>query len=169
MEKTKILLPNCCLPVGVVLLALGVVLGFMFTMFDISVSWNMICQTLGLTNVAGSTASQAEGSLELSAFGSDSDLMFTTSGILFVIGSMMTGFSRLKDEDEYMTTLRLRSLVASLYLYATSMVITLICCWGVQFLVVVVYESFAMFAFYLLSFYWQVFSVRRKLRSVIDE
>ena len=70
------------------------------------------------------------------AFDGGSDIVSTFIGLLLLIGGVFIGFSRNRDEDEYIALVRYESLIIALYANSLVLLVSLIFVWGLPFLYV---------------------------------
>lgn len=81
-----------------------------------------------------------------------------------VIGGILVGFSKLKIEDEFTSKIRYESLVWASYLnYGLILFFTLFI-YGMSYLNVLFYNTFAMLFFFIIRFHYQIY----KLNKVAD-
>lgn len=156
------LLPHWCKKIGMVLFPISLVLEIAclleirFDFFQFEISLNDIREWLGLPALA------CDDSLgNIGHFTSCSDLLPTVVDVLFIVGSCLLGFSKLRDEDEYFSKIRMQALVLAVYLYAAVLIVGEIFCWGTSFLYFMRCCIFAPVLFFLIFFYARVAAVRK--------
>lgn len=100
-----------------------------------------------------------------SGFDAESNLVNTLIGVLLVVGGVLVGFSRMKEEDEYIGHLRYESLVVALYVNSALLVLSLVLVWGLDFLSVMMYNMFSTLIVFLVCFYTRLYIAKRRLRN----
>lgn len=77
-------------------------------------------------------------------------------GASFIISGLFVAFSREKDEDEYISKLRLESLVWAMYLNYILLFIALFVFYELNFLIVMSLAIFTVLLIFILRFSWQL-------------
>lgn len=83
----------------------------------------------------------------------DKNLTDEFVGVGFLLSLILAGFSKLKTEDEYSASLRLKSLVQSLYLNAALLLVALLFFYSFEFLNALIYVAFSPFIFHVILFH----------------
>lgn len=86
-------------------------------------------------------------------------------GILLIFSSLIVAFSREKVEDEYISKLRLESLVWGVYLNYGILAIAFIFVFGISFLWVMIFNMYTILWFFIIRFNWQL----HKLKNSTNE
>jgi len=94
------------------------------------------------------------------------DISGTLVGILFLIGALLVGFSREKNEDEFIEQLRLSSLLWAVLLNYTLLLVAFAFVYGMAFLTVMLYNMFTVLAIFILRFNYLLY---RNAKSAPDE
>jgi len=121
-------------------------------------SWNDFRELFGLERLK-------VGVNHFSGFDAESDIVLTLTGVLLVAGGLMAGFSRMKEEDEFIGHLRYESLVVAMYANCALLVLSLVLVWGLDFLYVMMYNMFSTLAVFLVCFYVRLVVAKRRLRD----
>lgn len=133
MKRHVCLLPYRAKCAGWVILGTGVLLwaAWILGNGDWDVSLNNIRSLLGMDTI------QVDGDpLGLGGFNAETGLASTCTSVLILIGSILAGFSRCKEEDEFTQYLRYRALsVTILGLMVLDLMVVLFF-WGASFLIV---------------------------------
>ena len=161
MKTTKLLLPNGLKRVGWWMIASGAVLALVYGLAPEGVlceSWNDFRALIGLERLQTPVN-------HFSGFDAESNLVNTLIGVLLVAGGVLVGFSRMKEEDEYIGHLRYESLVVALYVNSALLVLSLVLVWGLDFLSVMMYNMFSTLIVFLVCFYTRLFIAKRRLRN----
>lgn len=106
-------------------------------------------------------------------FGKNQSLAFietnvtnTVVGILFIVGAMLVGFSKEKVEDEYLSKLRLSSLLWAVWVNYFLLLLSFVFVYGMAFLNVMVYNMFTVLLIFILRFNYILY---KNSKSVSDE
>jgi len=94
------------------------------------------------------------------------DITNTLAGALFIIGGLLVGFSKEKNEDEFISNLRLSSL---LWAVVTNYIVLLFCLvfvYGPPFLNVMLYNMFTILIIFIVRFNYVLY---RNLKAIADE
>lgn len=76
----------------------------------------------------------------------------TVIGILIIIGAVLVGFSKEKNEDEFIAKLRLESLLWAVYINYGLLLLCFLFIYGLTFLSVMVFNMFTVLIFFLIRF-----------------
>ncbi len=87
--------------------------------------------------------------------------------LLLIFGSVFIALSKEKTEDEYISKIRLESLVWATYVNYAVLVLTIIFVYGLAFLWVLVFNMFTILFFFLIRFNWIM--VQTQKRTLKDE
>lgn len=91
------------------------------------------------------------------------DIGNTFIGSLFIIGGLMVGFSREKNEDEYIANLRLNSLLWAVLVNYLILLFMFLFIYGLGFLSVMIYNMFTVLVIFIAKFNY---SLLRHSKSV---
>lgn len=154
------LLPKGFKVPGLCLLAAGVVLGILSCVIpdSMSVSWNDIRELFG----AGRIETKATF---LGNFTANSDLLMTIIGLLMVVGGVFAGFSRNREEDEFIEQIRYESLLLSIYINSIALIACLIFVWGLSFISVMFCSLFSVLCIFIICFYIRVLINKKTMRN----
>jgi hypothetical protein len=94
------------------------------------------------------------------------DVTNSLVGFLFIIGGLMVSFSKERIEDEFITNLRLSSLLWSVWVNYGLLLIAFIFIWNFDFLSVMVYNMFTILIIFIIRFN---FILYRNSKMAIDE
>lgn len=152
MSTTKLLLPRRCKIIGLCLLVIGITL---YVIPNLSVSINDIVSIFG-KNIEKSDENFGNFILH-------TDLLPTLIGIVLIIAGIFIGFSKNKEEDEFIDQLRYESLILSFYVNSIILIVSFLAVWGFNFLVVMEISLISSIYFYIVCFYVKLFINKRKL------
>ncbi len=92
----------------------------------------------------------------------DDNILNEIMGVLIIIGSLLVAFSKELNEDEYISKIRLESLVWATYFNYSLLLFSLIFFYGFTFLWVMVFNMFTILIFFIFRFNWEI----RKLKKL---
>ena len=84
-------------------------------------------------------------------------------GVLVIISAILVAFSREVDEDEYISKIRLESLVWATYVNYSIMLLSFLFVYGFSFLWVMIFNMFTLLIFFIIRFNWQVVKFRKSV------
>lgn len=87
-------------------------------------------------------------------------------GVLMIISGLFVGFSRLEDEDEYISKLRLESLVWSVYANYLVLLFAFLFVNGMSFVWVMIFNMYTILFFFIIRFHWKLYQFKN---SVYEE
>jgi hypothetical protein len=94
------------------------------------------------------------------------DITNTVTGALFIIGGMLVGFSKEKNEDEFITGLRLSSLLWAVCVSYLLLLVAFLFVYGTAFLQVMVYNMFTVLIIFIVRFNYILY---RNSKTAPDE
>jgi len=77
-------------------------------------------------------------------------------GVLIIFSSLLVAFSKEKSEDEYISKIRLESLVWAVYLNYAILLISFLFIFDLSFLWVMLFNMFTILLFFIIRFNWQI-------------
>ncbi len=84
-------------------------------------------------------------------------------GVLIIVGAILVAFSREKVEDEFITKIRLESLVWATYINYAILLVSLILIYYIAFLSVMILNMFALLLFFIIKFHWEIWKLNKSL------
>ncbi|RZJ32053.1 MAG: hypothetical protein EOO48_00015 [Flavobacterium sp.] len=84
---------------------------------------------------------------------------------LMLIGALLTGFSKLKNEDEMTAKIRYESLAWAVYVNVAVMVLATIFIYGVFYFEVLILNMFTMLFFFILRFHLKLYMLNKSMRD----
>lgn len=130
--ETKLLLPHKCKLIGIVIAILGIAAFISSDMFDLRLK-------IGKT-----------------------DMAFTLSCALMIIGGVMTAFSKEKTEDEFISKLRLSSLLWAVFINYVLLLIGVLAVYGLNFLDILFYNMFTPLIIFIVRFNFLYYKYSRQ-------
>jgi hypothetical protein len=85
----------------------------------------------------------------------------TITGILLLLSMTLAAFSREKNEDEYITKLRLESLVWSVFVNCAFILFSLFFLWGWSFAFIMGLNIYSILFLFILKFNFQLYRLKR--------
>jgi len=82
-------------------------------------------------------------------------------GVFVIISSLIVAFSREKLEDEYISKIRLESLVWAVYLNYAILIISFLFLFDMTFFWVMIFNMFTIILFFIIRFHWQIYSLKK--------
>ncbi len=82
-------------------------------------------------------------------------------GILIIISSLLVAFSEEKSEDEYISKIRLESLVWAVYFNFAILLLSFLFVYGLYFLWVMIFNMFTVLLFFIVRFNWQISKLKK--------
>ena len=160
MKSTKFLLPSGYKKAGWWIFGITVVLIIIHSIFQsqCDFSLNNIRELFAMEHLEG------KGDFLSSSFGPNDDLLLTLIGILLIVAGIFIGFSRNKEDDEFIEQLRYESLILSLYINSGIMLLCLIFVWGLPFLWVMMINIFSILYVFIFCFYLRLYLNKRSMR-----
>lgn len=172
--KTKNLLPNRWKPIGWALLFIFIPLGIWYVtdeedfpiQANVTIPWKFggdysISGTVsnGGSNFSGTSSTDAgkEETLTL-------NLIDEILSLAIIIGFLLTGFARVKNEDERIAQMRLESLQWAIYGNTFVLAGCIIFIHGLLFLNVMIYNMFTPLLIFVLRFHWLLWKEARELK-----
>ncbi len=81
--------------------------------------------------------------------------------VLVIIGGLLVAFSRQYNEDEFIASIRLKSLVWATYLNYAILIIALILVHEFSFFWVMIFNMFTMLIFFIILFHWNLVKLKK--------
>ncbi|MFT4093097.1 MAG: hypothetical protein QM640_05605 [Niabella sp.] len=90
----------------------------------------------------------------------------TVEGVLFIIGALLVGFSKEKNEDEFISNLRLSSLLWAVLVNYVLLIFSFLFIYGTAFLNVMLYNMFTVLIIFIVRFNYVLY---RNSKSMSNE
>jgi len=151
--KVKYLFPNKFKKVGWFVLIPSVIIGLVTLVLGYEPDFLIV-------NVPAIFISELFGYKQL--FGViENNIMNEILGILIIISSIFVAFSKEKLEDEFISKIRLESLVWAVYVNYAILLFSFLFIYGLSFLWVMVFNMFTVLLFFIIRFNWQIFKLKK--------
>ena len=82
-------------------------------------------------------------------------------GALIVLSSLLVAFSKEESEDEYISKIRLESLVWAVYFNYAILLISFVLIFDLAFLWVMIFNMFTILLFFIIRFNWQISKLKK--------
>ena len=89
------------------------------------------------------------------------NLLPTIIGICFIAGGILVAFSKVKEEDEYISELRLSSLLWAVYVNYALLLLAFIFIYNMSFLTVMMYNMFTILIFFIIRFHFILYKTSK--------
>jgi len=154
--KTKLLLPNYLKKIGWILLIPSALFGLFIIISDFEFKF---LDMKVFTIYSGSGVFQ-----DPVLFGMiKANLTGTLIGILFLIGAIFVAFSKEKSEDEFITKVRLESLLWATYINHGVLIFCFLFFYEFEFLYVMIFNMFTILIFFIIRFYYILYRANKAL------
>lgn len=108
-------------------------------------------------------------SLTTQSFGNSTSHLFKNNianeivGVAFTIGALFAGFSKEKNEDEYISSIRLDSLLWATYVNYAILIVTMLLVYDMGFFTVMIFNMFTVLIIFLLRFNFVLYRSNKTL------
>ena len=155
--KTRYLFPSKYKKVGWILLFVGVAFGIIAIINDFEApQWKMKVFALFKDDFINGE--------DYSFSWFKDDVFNELTSILISIGGLLVGFSKSKFEDEYISRVRMESLIWATYVNYGVLLFTILFVFGMPFLNVMIYNMFTILIFFIIRFHYMLYKTKRQLR-----
>lgn len=94
----------------------------------------------------------------------DNNIWNEILGVLIIISALFVAFSKEKLEDEYISKIRLESLVWAVYANYAILLISFLFIFDLSFLWVMIFNIFTILLFFIIRFNWQISKLKKSAR-----
>lgn len=135
----------------------GLVLGIVLTIYDYDFPyWEVnVFPLIGDNSVLSSNQA-----LEWSK----NNIADELTSLLLIIGGILVSFSKTKDEDEYIATMRMESLIWATYVNYAVLVFAILFVFDMSFLSIMIYNMFTILFIFMIRFHYLLFKVKKGMR-----
>lgn len=155
---TKLLLPSKYKTIGWVILIPAAIMGIVISFTGYEANW-FSAKVLSIFN------DPIFGKKEYFSF-VQTDITNTVVGILFILGGLLVSFSKEKNEDEYISRLRLSSLLWAVAVSYLLLLFAFAFVYGTAFLNVMIYNMFTVLIIFIIRFNYILY---KNTKTVSDE
>lgn len=93
----------------------------------------------------------------------NNNVLNEVSGVLIIISSLLVAFSKEKSEDEYISKIRLESLVWAVYFNYAILLISFILIFDMSFFWVMIFNMFTVLLFFIIRFNWRISKLKKTI------
>lgn len=83
--------------------------------------------------------------------------------VLIIVGGILIGFSKAKVEDEFISRIRMESLIWATYVNYIVLVASIVFVYGMAFFDILVYNMFTMLIFFILRFHYVLYKSKKNM------
>jgi len=83
--------------------------------------------------------------------------------VLIIIGGILVGFSKAKEEDEFISRIRMESLIWATYVNYTVLLFSIVLVYGISFFNILVYNMFTTLIFFILRFHYVLYKSKKNM------
>ncbi|MEX1382059.1 hypothetical protein [Lutibacter sp.] len=151
--KSQLLFSNKYKPMGWVLFLIGVVLGtiLMINEFDIPNWETKVFPLISENDIFSSPALKW----------SSNNIADELASLLLIFGGILVSFSKTKDEDEYISKIRMESLIWATYVNYAILIIAILFVFDFSFFNVLIYNMFTLLLFFMLRFHYVLYKTKK--------
>ncbi|MBS4013613.1 MAG: hypothetical protein KGZ97_07615 [Bacteroidetes bacterium] len=153
--KTNYLFPNQFKRIGWLLFIPGVLFGIVFLIYQSQISFfNIKVFAVAEEPIFGNTNFFSI---------SENNILDEISSLLLIIGALLIAFSKEKSEDEFISKIRLESLVWATYINYAILILAIIFVYDMAFLWVLIFNMFTLLIFFLVRFNWALYKFKNQI------
>lgn len=156
--KTNYLFPNRFKKIGWLLFILGIILGIVYLIYQS----DMTLFNIKIFAIAEKTIFSDANFFSIL----ENNVLDEISSILLIIGALLIAFSKEKSEDEFISKIRLESLVWATYINYAILILAIIFVYDMTFLWVLVFNMFTLLVFFIIRFNWALY---KSTNQISDE
>ena len=158
--KTSYLFPNRFKKIGWVMFILGALLGIVYLIFGVNSDIKMF--DVNVLAVITDT-SLADGITFFKVV--DNNILDEIAGVLLIIGAIFIAFSKEKSEDEFISKIRLESLVKATYVNYAILLFAIIFVYDWMFFWVIVFNMFTILILFVIIFNRALYKSNKQLKN----
>ena len=153
--KTNYLLPNKFKKIGWIVFVPSFIMGILWLIFEFEPNFFDV-------NVISFFNNELFNSPEFVVI-VENNIANEILGVLIIISASFVAFAKEKNEDEFISKLRLESLVIATYLSYGILIFALLFIYNMAFLTVMIINMFTILIFFILHFNWALYKSKRGL------
>ncbi len=153
--RTNYLLPNSFKRIGWFLFIPGIILGTVFLIIEPEINF------LNVTVFSIAEHSFME-EREFFTF-TENNVLDELSGLLIIVGALFIAFSKEKSEDEFISKIRLDSLVWATYINYTILLFAILFVYDMAFLWVMVFNMFTLLIFFIVRYNLALYNLQKQV------
>lgn len=153
--KANFLFPGKFRTGGWILFIPGLILGVLFLFFNFEPTF------LEINMPALLSESFMDGAVFCTY--TETNLIDEIAGVLIIMGGLLIAFSKEKQEDEFISRIRLESLVWATYVNYAVLLLAIIFVYELAFLWIMVINMFTLLFFFIIRFNWVLYQSRKRM------
>jgi len=156
--KSRYLFSHKFKPFGWILFSVGIVLGIILLVNDFKFpNWKMnVFSLIGSDDTFSSTKSFT---WELNNVSDE------IASILIIVGGILVSFSKTKEEDEYISKIRMESLIWATYVNYIVLLFAIIFVFDISFFNVMIFNMFTILFFFIIRFHFMLYKTKRLISN----
>lgn len=95
----------------------------------------------------------------------DVELLNTILGVLFIAGALLVGFSKEKNEDEFIATIRLNSLLWAVLVNYSLLIVAFVLIYDLPFFTVMTFNMFTVLLLFIFRFHYLLYRSKVSLNN----
>ncbi len=148
----SLLLPNRFKTIGWILLIPAAIGGIIIAFYDFDTGWIQGTMLSVISeDIFSISNNKTESGLQFFRL-IHGDITNTIAGSMFIAGALMVGFSREKKEDEFISKLRLSSLLWAVWVNYVLLLLAFLFVFGTAFLDIMIYNMFTVLIIFIVRF-----------------
>lgn len=151
--KTNYLFPNRYKKIGLSVLIPSLILGLIALVFEFEP------EALDL-NVFAFFVDEIFGDKKYFGW-TENNILNEIFGVLIIVSAVLVAFSKENQEDEFISKIRLESLVWATYLNYGILLLAILFVFDFSFLWVMIFNMFTILLFFIIRFNWQVYKLKK--------
>jgi len=152
--KTLFLFPNKFKTIGWILFVPAIMLTIIISILEINTDEILVINVVSILETSISLKSSFFSIIKNGVV----DEILT---ITMIIGGLLIGFSKLKNEDEYISKIRYESLVWATYLNYAIILFLTVFMYGMVYLNVLFYNMFTLLLFFIIRFHYIIYKLNK--------
>ena len=156
--KSRFLLHHKYKPLGWFLFLIGLVFGIILLINDFDYFiWEVnVFPLIGENGILSSNPSLAW---------STNNIADELASVVLIIGGILVSFSKTKDEDEYISKIRMESLIWATYVNYGILILAIIFVFSVSFFTVLIVNMFTVLLFFIVRFHYMLYKSKRVIED----
>lgn len=86
------------------------------------------------------------------------------ASVLIIVGGILVSFSKTKEEDEYISKIRMESLIWATYVNCLILIVAIIFVFDLSFLNVMIYNMYTLF-FFMIRFHYELYKSKKVIKD----
>lgn len=95
-------------------------------------------------------------------FDAENNFLDESSSILAILGALFIAFSKEKSEDEFISKIRLKSLVWATYTNYAILILAILFVYDINFFFILIFNMFTLLVFFLIHFNWALYKLKNQ-------